>query len=306
MGRPAFRENRSTLHRLMAFLLLSCLGLASLNLPAAEASPENHHAAVIVDLGDGRVVVRVVSFPEETISGAELLLRSGLHVAFLPGWGPGTAVCAIEGVGCPPTPQDCFCRCHGAECLYWSYFHLQAGRWVYAPVGAGDHRLSDGDVDGWVWGDGKSVPPLLTWEEIWAQSVAAPPTGTSPPASASPAGPPERVTPTPSRVPSLASIAGSPSMQPSASPVPAYGASPTVEAPALGETPAATVSPSPFGRGTPTSLPTKDAPAASTPTDAVQPASAAERSWPIPPGAIAFVGMALLLGVAWVWVRWRR
>ncbi|MGC9025301.1 MAG: hypothetical protein ACP5NB_10840, partial [Chloroflexia bacterium] len=153
---------------LLLALLLGGLG------PSWAQGP--HQAALVVDFGDGRVLVRVVSFAEETISGVDLLRRSGLEVAMVSG-GIGTAVCAIEGVGCPPTPQECFCECRGTPCRYWAYFHLRDGAWVYADRGAADRRLGDGDVDGWVWGDGRIPPPLLTWEEIRAAAPPPAPTG---------------------------------------------------------------------------------------------------------------------------------
>ena len=187
-------------------LLLFLLFLGAIGPSFAQ---EEHQAALVVDFGDGRVLVRVVSFAEDTISGVDLLRRSGLEVAMVSG-GVGTAICAIEGVGCPPTPQECFCACQGGTCRYWAYFHLRDGEWVYAGRGAADRRLGDGDVDGWVWGDGKSPPPLRTWEEIRAASRALPPIGPSVPGTLPPApafspgrASPVPATPLPSPAPSL-------------------------------------------------------------------------------------------------------
>ncbi len=170
----SFPVKRTLLPGLLALMLLLA------GRPALRAQAPSHQAAVVVVLEDGRVIARLVSFEEETISGQDLLERSGLDVALVGGLGPGgVAVCAIEGVGCPPTPQECFCRCRGGgECRYWSYFSLEEGAWVYSPIGAAARRLGDGDVDGWVWGDGSDPPPALTWAEIVALAGVAAPTAT--------------------------------------------------------------------------------------------------------------------------------
>lgn len=288
---------------LSLLLLLSIAGGIGV-LPARAAQAE-HHAALIVDLGDGRVLVRVVAFPEETISGEELLLRSGLNVGLTTGLGAGAAVCAIEDVGCPATPQDCWCQCRGADCQYWSYFILQEDGWVYAGQGTSNRRLGDGDVDGWVWGDGNAPPPLLTWEQIWTQAQPAQATAT-----ASPPSPPPTATPPPA---------------PTATPVPP---SPTSTSPQTTATSAATTAPAPTKDGTavaatapssptprPSPPPTETVapslpPPTATPPPVPSPADTPEtRATPeadkAPVNALAYAGMVLALLVLGLWV-WRR
>ncbi len=138
--------------------------------PASAVAQAQYRAGLVVDFGDGNVVVRVVSFSEESISGAELLRRSGLDVGLLVNVGGSVALCAVQGIGCSPTPQDCFCQCKGNGCHYWSYFYLKDGAWVYAERGSAGRQVGDGDVDAWVWGDGRTLPPTLTWEEVQAQA----------------------------------------------------------------------------------------------------------------------------------------
>ncbi len=138
--------------------------------PALVAAQASHRAGLVIDFGDGNVVVRIVSFSEDSISGAELLQRSGLDVGLLVNVGGAVAVCAVQGVGCAPTPRDCFCQCQGNGCHYWSYFHLKDGAWAYAESGSAGSQLHDGDVDAWVWGDGRTLPPVLTWEDVQARA----------------------------------------------------------------------------------------------------------------------------------------
>ncbi len=274
------------------------------------SAQEEHQAGLVVDFGDGRVLVRVVSFAEETIGGVELLRRSGLDVATVSG-AMGTAVCAIEGIGCPPTPQECFCRCRGSPCRYWAYFHLRDGGWVYADRGAADRRLGDGDVDGWVWVDGKTPPPLLTWEEIRAASHL----------------PALSVVPEPSPTGEGSAPTSPPVLSPTRSPTPvARTEAPEGDFPAglptlavrtyspWGDVPARTLTPATRAIDTPRGYPLigkptsslsprslSSAPATALPTETPSPADRL-----LSPSALAFGGMALLLLALGLWVRRRR
>jgi hypothetical protein len=86
----------------------------------------------------------------------------------------GYGVCAIEGEGCP-AGQDCFCQCRSIPCAYWVYSHRRPdGSWAISGVGASGWEVHDGDVDGWVWGDGSTAPPIVTFEQICPQDADSP------------------------------------------------------------------------------------------------------------------------------------
>jgi hypothetical protein len=136
-------------------------------------------AALIVQFGDGSYVTRCVSFSEASITGLELLTRSGLQVSL---W--GGAVCRIEQQGCEYPAQACFCQCKGSSCQYWIYWHWRDdvvspssghGSWTYAQIGSGDYRLQDGAVEAWLWGDAQNPPVTLSFAEICGLSVAETP-----------------------------------------------------------------------------------------------------------------------------------
>lgn len=136
-----------------------------------------HRAGLIVMNGDGVVQTRCVEFETESISGAELLTRSGLDVR-LEATGMGATVCSIEGEGCGPG-RSCFCQCQSSPCFYWSYWQWDDGEWRYSNLGAGLNEVADGGLEAWVWGEGnmsdaaESKPPALSLAEI----CAAPPAG---------------------------------------------------------------------------------------------------------------------------------
>lgn len=102
-------------------------------------------ADVIVQLGDSETIIRPIEFSGE-ISGLEALELSGLDVVTTT-TGFGSAVCSIEGVGCPA--DDCFCQTE-----YWGYNHWDGEEWLGYMVGAGTSVISQtGAVEGWIWGE---------------------------------------------------------------------------------------------------------------------------------------------------------
>jgi hypothetical protein len=123
---------------------------------ASTAGAAAHHAGLVVVFDGGRTETQCIEFTEDQITGAELLQRSGLEIVFSSG-GLGSGICKIEGTGCND-PGDCFCQCRGADCAYWSYWTLHDGAWRYQQLGASQRELYDGDVDAWVWGNGRSAP----------------------------------------------------------------------------------------------------------------------------------------------------
>lgn len=108
-------------------------------------------ATLVVQLDESRAVVRQVDFTAP-ISGLALLEQSGLDVAKAEfNW--GTAVCSIEGVGCPA--DDCFCH----ENIFWNYLTWQGDTWTSYPVGPAQSVISaTGAVEGWQWGTGTTLP----------------------------------------------------------------------------------------------------------------------------------------------------
>jgi hypothetical protein len=119
-----------------------------------------------VQLDNSGTVVRQVDVTAP-ISGLALLEQSGLDVEKA-NFDWGTAVCSIEGVGCPA--EDCFCN----DKVFWSYLTWQDGSWVGYPVGPAQSVISTtGAVEGWQWGTGaplssspapaQAAQKALTW-----------------------------------------------------------------------------------------------------------------------------------------------
>ena len=153
-----------------AFYLAALLALALTLLSSAPLhAQDGAQAGLVIVHGDGSVTTQCVAFAEESITGAELLVRSGLDVA-MEASGMGATICRLDGEGCGYPQESCFCQCQGSPCIYWSYWRLNEEGWTYSNLGAGYATVRDGDVDGWRWGEGTveraEEPPALTFADI--------------------------------------------------------------------------------------------------------------------------------------------
>lgn len=148
--------------------LATVLAIAMLvgnGLPARAVSV--HHAGVVVRHGDGRMAYAYVGFTEDSISGIDLLKRTGLDIVTIAFGGLGEGVCSIDEHGCPAS--NCRKRvCQGpkADDPFWQYFRqTQPGDWQALVLGASATRVHDGDLDGWSWtGTTPQLPPLTLAE----------------------------------------------------------------------------------------------------------------------------------------------
>jgi hypothetical protein len=123
-------------------------------------APAGGRAALVVDRGDGEPIVRCVELSGPSISGIELLERSGLELSYDVTGSMGTMVCGIAGTGCDFPREACLCGCPGeGDCRYWSLWTGAPGRrWERAESGAGAAIVTDGTVQGWRFGDGSEPP----------------------------------------------------------------------------------------------------------------------------------------------------
>jgi hypothetical protein len=225
--------------------------------------------ALIVVHGDGHFTMHCVSFSEDEISGGEVLRRAGLNVRFTGYASFGAGVCAIDGEGCPLENQDCFCQCPGTTCNYWSYWHWKDGRWLYSQVGAEGYRVRDGDIEGWIWGDAKSPPPAVVFEQICAPPPTAAPTDTPAPTN----------TVVPTRAPTHTALPPTqvpPTSMPPATPVPTNA--PTSVPPTAKPQPSVTPTKAATPRRTATLLPTASATLTTSATATAQPSPTASAS----------------------------
>lgn len=154
--------------RLLPILLL-LLAAALMERATVSAQTQLNRAAVVARFADGQNLVKCVTFPEASITGEELLRRTGWSIVIDAETDKGSAICKVNDVGCGV--DDCFCRCRGgAQCEYWSYWHRVNNEWEYSDSGASSYSVSDGALEGWSWGPGNWVtgtePPDFTFQQI--------------------------------------------------------------------------------------------------------------------------------------------
>ena len=165
---------------IILFLILT-LGIVQRS--PGRAQTTLNQVGLVVQFGDGRIETECIQFEEESITGYEVFERSSFDYTPDFNAGNGWAICKIEEDGCPA--NDCFCY----PTLYWSYWLLTDGAWLYSPLGSSNFDVYDGDVQGWRWGGGGQPDQVYTLEEICVPPTPTPTktataTKTSPPPTA--------------------------------------------------------------------------------------------------------------------------
>lgn len=176
--------------------ILAALAVLLLFLGMVRADSPNRAGLVVVYDG-GDVVKKCIEFSGNKISGEEMLNKADLDFKVDASNPMGVIVCKIEGTGCDYPKDDCFCECPGSPCIYWSYWYREDGDWEYSTKGASILEAGNGDVQGWVWGEGQigssgNPPPDVSFEDI-----CVPPTDTPTPVPTDTPTPLPTDTPTP-------------------------------------------------------------------------------------------------------------
>lgn len=244
--------------------LVVALGINAMAWAAQARAQTQNRAGLIVQLADGSVVTRCVSFNEESLSGYELLRRANLPlVVEVTGMGP--AVCKIGDTGCNYPQQSCFCQCNtlDASCTYWTYAQLNEGTWRPSPLGAAGSIVRNGNVDGWRWGKGNGdageYPPAISFDEI----CGAPAQAVSQPTAQQVTALPATATAAPTDMPLITPVETAtlvPTAMPSATSAPAATATLAASATTAATQPAPTATSMPLPTFSPTATPPSGSP----------------------------------------------
>ena len=143
----------------MSFILL----LISIQPSTVKSQQGINQVGLVVQFGDGRIETDCVEFEEETITGYQVFERSKFDV--IPSFfsAEGWAICKIEENGC--SADNCFCDSR----LFWSYWSLVDGAWLYSVRGASNFYVHDGDVQGWRWSSGTAPDEVYDIDDICSQ-----------------------------------------------------------------------------------------------------------------------------------------
>lgn len=140
----AYSATSPLLRALSAFTFTAIIAIGLGLLPGVAQAQGPDRAHVIVQFDDTSLTVRPIDFTAP-ISGLLALQLTGLDMT-TQSFGWGTAVCAIEGVGCPA--DNCFCD----PTNFWSYNYWDGSAWQSYMVGADSSTVGNGAVEGWRWG----------------------------------------------------------------------------------------------------------------------------------------------------------
>jgi hypothetical protein len=188
------------LHRIcIVVLALAAVVGAGGSARLVEAQAGQSRAGLVVQFPNGEARTYCIAFEGDSISGLDLLLKSGLDVKVEVLGGLGAWICKINDTGCTYPEQPCVCQSYGPGGVYWSYHHLKEGKWRASVLGAGSYKVHDGDVEGWVWSDG-SPPNVYTFDQL-CPAEQPQPTDTAPPPPPAPTDTPVPPTQVPTRRP---------------------------------------------------------------------------------------------------------
>lgn len=159
---------RRSIFLLVLLFLAICLSRAGDSWVTAQDDTPVNVAGIVVDYGDGRTTYALVPFEEKTISGIELLRRSGLALLSVEFGGMGEGVCTIEDTGCDLSAcRARLCQNGDPDSPFWQYVRDDGeGGWQPAPLGASSSMLEHGDVDGWFWTGTPPQANALTLDDL--------------------------------------------------------------------------------------------------------------------------------------------
>lgn len=126
---------------------LSAALFAALPTVAASAAPAAKCVGLVVDSGQGSTKTGCVPY-QSGITGADLLKKTGHKV----GYESNGLLCQIDGY-----PKEC----KTDNTHYWSYYIRPAGKtsWTYANKGPTTQKAQAGEIEAFVYQNGKSRKP---------------------------------------------------------------------------------------------------------------------------------------------------
>ena len=125
--------------------------------PTCADAAWTHHAALVVEHGDGREVRVCVGFDGSSIGGDQLLAASGIEAATAGTAAFGTEVCQVDGE--PATYPN---TCWTTTSPYWVVFVSRGGGpWSASNLGVSSQVFADGDAEGFRYDpqNGPQPPP---------------------------------------------------------------------------------------------------------------------------------------------------
>ncbi|OQA52567.1 MAG: hypothetical protein BWY43_00438 [candidate division WS2 bacterium ADurb.Bin280] len=109
---------------------------------------------LVVKKSDGQIKTACVEFEQETISGMSILKKSPFTIIEKNGF-----VVSIDQEGEKESHQM------SSGDFFWSYWKKD-GAWSFQNIGVNYSNVKNGDVEGWIFGDGSSSLPNIKFSDI--------------------------------------------------------------------------------------------------------------------------------------------
>jgi hypothetical protein len=153
---------------LLVSLLVLAIGFGKDWATASAQADDINVAGIVIDYGNGERSYALVPFADETVSGIDLLHKSGLPLLTIEFGAMGEGVCVIEDTGCDLSAcRARLCQTGDPESPFWQYVRSDGtGMWEFAALGASSSKVGDGDVDGWFWTGTKPHPEAVSLDDV--------------------------------------------------------------------------------------------------------------------------------------------
>ena len=187
---------------------------------AAAASP--HHAALLIEHGDGAVLEYCIGFSADQVTGQYLLDASGVEKAEQTDGSMGEAVCQLDN-----EPEQYPSGCWTASSPYWAMYVSRGGAaWTQSAQGVSSQTFRDGDAEGFRYESQSAflVPPSPGG--VCPPPSSPSPASSSPPATSRPTATPAGVRPTPAPSPAAGNLSPPATTSAAAGPTPSATPSP--------------------------------------------------------------------------------
>jgi len=155
--RPALSRNQFAIALAVAVAVLAFA-------PARPVRADSGYAALLVLFGPEDYHTECIALPGN-MTAFDLVRASTLSATIESPTNAADAICSIDGVGCVYPGEACFCQCNADACALWTEWYSDVNRWEIA-FDADERIIPNGAVEAWVWGDGMTEPPIVSFADI--------------------------------------------------------------------------------------------------------------------------------------------
>jgi len=131
---------------------------------APQVRADGGFAALLVLFGPDDFHTECIAMPGK-MTAIDIVRESSLGVIISAEADADEAVCSIDGTGCNYPDEGCYCQCGSETCNLWTDYYWDGDEWQVS-FDTADRVIPDGGIEAWVWGDGLTDPPVVSFGDI--------------------------------------------------------------------------------------------------------------------------------------------